>query len=77
MSERNLRGFLLPDDQVVTSTPVIHSIKDADFRHQAFAAAHGYRSLSEMAIDELAAQLRDLQGRMDAVEALLEELKEA
>jgi len=50
------------------------SIKDATWVHQRYAMAHGYNSVLELAIDELAAEINALKQRMDALESDLEQV---
>jgi hypothetical protein len=49
----------------------LQSIRDASWVHQRYALAHGYNSVLELAIDELAEQVRELQSRIDVLEARL------
>ena len=47
------------------------SIKDATWVHQRYAMAHGYSSILELAVDELAAKIAELEQRIDQLEARL------
>jgi hypothetical protein len=65
------RSLLLERDPGVYGTGVpLESIKDATWEHQRHAMTHGYNSLVEMAVDELAGQVRELKARVDALERM-------
>jgi hypothetical protein len=49
----------------------LQSIRDASWVHQRYALAHGYNSVLELAVDELAAEISSLKQRIDALEARL------
>jgi hypothetical protein len=46
----------------------LSSIRDATWVHQRHALAQGYNSVLELAIDELAEQVRELKRRVDELE---------
>lgn len=69
MTHRYDRSLLLEHDPAKLGTPALNSLRDADVRHQQAAMAQGYNSLAEMAVDELVVLVRELQERMDRLEA--------
>jgi len=77
MSERNLEAFhearralAEPTDDLGRGVSLT-SIRDATFVHQSYALTHGYNSILELAIDQLAAEVTELKLRVDALEAEL------
>jgi len=81
MSERNLETFYesrvklqeRDPEQLGRGLPV-GSIKDVTWVHQRYALTHGYNSVLELAIDELAAEINELKQRLDALETDLEQV---
>jgi hypothetical protein len=57
------------DPERVGRGVALASIRDATWVHQRHALAQGYNSVLELAIDELAEQVRELKQRLDALEA--------
>jgi hypothetical protein len=75
MSERTLEAFREarlklgePDPAQIGRGTALASIRDATWVHQRHALAHGYNSVLELAIDELAAELAELKARVEALE---------
>jgi hypothetical protein len=78
MSERTLEAFREarlklgePDPEKLGRGTSLQSIRDATWVHQRHALAHGYNSILELAIDELAAEIAALKERVDALERRL------
>jgi len=78
MSDRNLEAFEEARVKMLERNPdrigrgtSLASIRDATWVHQQYALTHGYDSVLELAIDELAAEITELKLRMDALEAQL------
>ena len=69
MSHRPERSLLLEHDPAKLDRPPLRSLRDADWRHQQAAMVQGYNSLAEMAIDEMIVLIRELQERLDRLEA--------
>jgi len=69
VSYRPDRALLLEHDPAKLDTPTLNSLRDADWRHQQAAMVQGYNSLAEMAVDELIVLVRELQERLDRLEA--------
>jgi len=69
VSYRPDRSLLLEHDPAKLGTPALQSLRDADWRHQQAAMVQGYSSLAEMAVDELIVLVRELQQRLDRLEA--------
>jgi len=81
MNERTLDAFteareklLEPDPDKLGRGTALSSIRDATWVHQRHAIVHGYNSILELAIDELAAEVAELKQRLDALERLRAEL---
>ena len=72
MSERNLEAYNEARTKLLDPDPgrgvALNSIKDATWVHQAYALEHGYNSVLELAIDELAAEVSELKIRVQALE---------
>lgn len=75
MNERSIKGQsvstydrsrLLGDDDPKPNT--ITTLKDVHWEHQAAAIGKGYRSVIEMVVDEMAAEIRSLNLRVEALE---------
>lgn len=69
MTHRIDRSLLLEREPGPDGLPPINSIKDATWQHQAYAMSHGYKSMVEMAVDELAAIMQELRERVERLEA--------
>lgn len=64
------RSLLLEQDpQALSENLRLTSVKDADWRHQKAAMVAGYNSVTELAVDEALAMIRDLTARVEALEA--------
>jgi hypothetical protein len=61
-----------PDEHRIGRGISLTSIKDVTWVHQRHAMIQGYNSVLEMAFDELAAELGELKGRVEALEAEIE-----
>lgn len=70
---REARRVLFDADTESPGAPLT-SIRDATYVHQRYALSHGYNSLLELAIDELAGEIRELKERVDALETARKEL---
>ena len=68
MSTYRVDRALLLEQDMTKGRPLLDSIRDADFRHQSAAMVLGYKSVAEMAVDELVGIVRELQGRLDVLE---------
>lgn len=65
MSERSFRARSLLLEGEGEMQPLLQ-LRDADHRHQGYAMARGYNSLTELCIDEMLVLLRDLrEGQSD------------
>lgn len=69
--------LLSPDPDATGDRKPLESIRDATWEHQAYALQRGYKSLTDFAVDELAAIVRECRDRIDTLERQVAELRAA
>ena len=71
MADRSLVSYdrrRLLEDEVRPDR--LHSLRDANWEHQAAAMAMGYKSVLEMAVDQLGDLVNELETRVEALERM-------